>query len=162
MPPLGHNTQAEVPEQGAMRMCGVDGFEPYRAAATLLATAMSPPPSMEEVAALRTPDLDRYLPPRRHPSAWQSRPRIVLDFAHCPIVDLGLPEPDRCLPACLTSLWLANCIWRARWVTHACVAAQQSHIARSACLMMAIPPACSPWHGWHSYLDSRSSNCSAG
>lgn len=78
-----------------MRIGGVDGFIPYRAPATLLATALSPPPSIEEIAALRTPELDRYLPPRRFPSAWQQRKRIELDFAHCPIVDLGLPEPDQ-------------------------------------------------------------------
>lgn len=129
-----------------MRMCGVDGFEPYRAAATLLATAMSPPPSMEEVAALRTPDLDRYLPPRRHPSAWQSRPRIVLDFAHCPIVDLGLPEPDRCLPACPPDKPLARKLHMAcqmgdtradGWGTiHACVAAQQSQPHRMRALAL--------------------------
>lgn len=29
-----------------MRIGGVDGFVPYRAAATLLATALSPPPSI--------------------------------------------------------------------------------------------------------------------
>lgn len=78
-----------------MRIGGVDGFIPYRASATLLATAMSPPPSIEEVSALRTPELDRYLPPRRHPAAWQSRARIELQFSHCPIVDLGLPEADQ-------------------------------------------------------------------
>lgn len=87
------STQAEIPPQGEMRLGGVDGFIPYRASATLLATAMSPPPSIEEVAALRTPELDRYLPPRRHPAAWTQRQRIELDFGHCPIVDLGLPEP---------------------------------------------------------------------
>ena len=38
--------QAEIPEQAAMRIGGVDGFVPYRAAATLLATALSPPPSI--------------------------------------------------------------------------------------------------------------------
>ncbi|EFN52274.1 hypothetical protein CHLNCDRAFT_58960 [Chlorella variabilis] len=86
--------QAEIPEQGAMRICGVDGFVPYRAPATLLASALSPPPSMEEVAALRTPELDRYLPPRRHRAAWQSRARIQLDFCHFPIVDLSIPEAD--------------------------------------------------------------------
>ncbi|KAL4423893.1 hypothetical protein ABPG75_001194 [Micractinium tetrahymenae] len=87
--------QAEIPEQSAMRIGGVDGFVPYRPSATLLATALSPPPSIEEIAALRTPELDRYLPPRRRPSAWQQRQRIELDFVHCPIVDLGLPDADR-------------------------------------------------------------------
>lgn len=38
--------QAEIPEQAAMRIGGVDGFVPYRASATLLATALSPPPSI--------------------------------------------------------------------------------------------------------------------
>jgi len=79
-----------------MRIGGVDGFLPYRPAATLMATALSPPPSIEEVAALRTPDLDRYLPPRRRPAPWQQRKRIELDFVHSPIVDLGLPDADRC------------------------------------------------------------------
>ena len=93
-PTLPPTPQAEIPEQGAMRICGVDGFVPYRAPATLLASALSPPPSMEEVAALRTPELDRYLPPRRHRAAWQSRARIQLDFCHFPIVDLSIPEAD--------------------------------------------------------------------
>lgn len=87
--------QAEIPEQSAMRIGGVDGFVPYRASATLLATAMSPPPSIEEIAALRTPDLDRFLPPRRRPAAWQQRKRIELDFVHSPIVDLGVPDADK-------------------------------------------------------------------
>ena len=44
--PLLPPEQAEIPEQAAMRIGGVDGFVPYRAAATLLATALSPPPSI--------------------------------------------------------------------------------------------------------------------
>ena len=44
--------QAEVPAQEEMRLGGVDGFVPYRPAATLLATALSPPPSIGARAAL--------------------------------------------------------------------------------------------------------------
>lgn len=55
------------------------------------------------MAALRTPELDRYLPPRRHPAAWQQRKRIELGFAHCPVVDLGLPTPEQ-LAALLADL----------------------------------------------------------
>lgn len=90
------------------------------------------------MSALRTPDLDRFLPPRRHPAAWQSRKRIELDFAHCPIVDLGLPDPDRCdrwadaggagrveywlLPVMGLRLYWANCGSRACCLpSHACV-----------------------------------------
>ena len=54
-----------------MRIGGLNGFLPYRATAQLLASSLSPPPSIEEVSALRTPELDRYLPPRRRPSAYQ-------------------------------------------------------------------------------------------
>lgn len=87
--------QAELPDQSEMRIGGVNGFLPYRASAQLLASAMNPPPSMEEIAALRTPELDRYLPPRRHPSAWESRKRIELNFLHSPIVDLSVPDADK-------------------------------------------------------------------
>lgn len=89
--------QDELPEQSAMRIGGVDGFLPYRATATLLASALSDPPSLEECAALRTPQLDKFLPPRRQrgPAPAEQRRRIELDFAHSPIVDLGVPTPDR-------------------------------------------------------------------
>lgn len=110
--------QAEIPPQEEMRIGGVDGFVPYRAAATLLASALSPPPSIEEISALRTPELDRFLPPRRHPAAWQHRRRIELGFAHCPIVDLGLPEPDslRLLLADLTQrLENGECLYVHCW-----------------------------------------------
>lgn len=89
--------QDELPEQSAMRIGGVDGFLPYRATATLLASALSDPPSLEECAALRTPQLDKFLPPRRQRglAPAEQRRRIELDFAHSPIVDLGVPTPDR-------------------------------------------------------------------
>ncbi|PSC73500.1 MAP kinase phosphatase 6 isoform B [Micractinium conductrix] len=87
--------QAELPPQESMRIGGLNGFLPYRATAQLLASSLSPPPSIEEVSALRTPELDRYLPPRRRPSAYQQRARIELNFSHCPIVDLSVPDADR-------------------------------------------------------------------
>jgi hypothetical protein len=90
--------QDELPPQAEMRIGGVDGFLPYRATATLLASALSDPPSLEEVGALRTPDLDKFLPPRRKgPSPASQRRRIELDFVHCPIVDLGIPSDGRCV-----------------------------------------------------------------
>lgn len=52
------------------------------------------PPS----SGLRTPDLDKFLPPRRKavadPEAAAARISRDLTFLHHPIVDLGLPEPD--------------------------------------------------------------------
>ena len=80
-----------------MRIGGEQGYLPYRPSATIMASAMSAPPSIEEVGALRTPELDRYLPPRRlGPSAYESRRRVQLQFVHSPIVDLSIPQPDRC------------------------------------------------------------------
>lgn len=88
--------QAEVPCQSEMRIGGEGGYLPYRPSATIMASSLSAPPSLEEVGALRTPELDRYLPPRRlGPSAYQLRKRIEIQFVHCPIVDLSVPEPDR-------------------------------------------------------------------
>lgn len=88
--------QDELPEQAAMKIGGVDGFLPYRATATLLASALSDPPSLEEISALRTPDLDKFLPPRRKGvSPASQRRRIELDFVYSPIIDLGVPSDDK-------------------------------------------------------------------
>eukprot|EP00887_Chlorella_sp_A99_P006009 scaffold27.g6009.t1 len=86
--------QQELPEQGAIKIGGVGGFLPYKATAQLIASAMSDPPSLEEVAALRTPELDRFLPPRRsgRPNLSSTRHRLELEFLHCPVPDLGLPQ----------------------------------------------------------------------
>lgn len=81
-----------------MKIGGVDGFLPYRATATLLASALSDPPSLEEISALRTPDLDKFLPPRRKGvSPASQRRRIELDFVYSPIIDLGVPSDDKCV-----------------------------------------------------------------
>ena len=88
--------QEELPPQEELRIGGKEGFLPYRATATLLASALSDPPSLEEVSALRTPALDKFLPPRRRgPSPASLRRRIELEFVHCPIVDLGVPAEER-------------------------------------------------------------------
>ena len=87
--------QSEVPPQDQIRLAGVDGFLPYRAAAQLVAASMSEPPSMEEVGALRTPELDRFLPPRRRPANYPPRRLVATHFLHSPIIDLGLPEEEQ-------------------------------------------------------------------
>jgi len=85
--------QEEVPPQDAMRLGGVGGFLPYKATATLLAAALSDHPTFEEISGLRTPDLDKFLPPRRKAVTSQRR-RIELDFAHYPILDLSIPSGE--------------------------------------------------------------------
>lgn len=87
--------QQELPPQHEMRLAGIDGFLPYRAPAQIIAAGRSEPPSLEEISSLRTPELDRYLPPRRSPPSYVSRRRIELDFLHSPIVDLGLPGQEQ-------------------------------------------------------------------
>lgn len=84
--------QEEIPPQSEIRLAGVDGFLPYRGSAQIIASSQSEPPSIEEVSALRTPELDRFLPPRRRPAKYPLRHRIQVEFLHCPIVDLGIPE----------------------------------------------------------------------
>jgi alanine transaminase len=87
--------QAELPPQEQMSTGGQNGFLPYRATATLIAAAQSDHPSMEESMGLRTPDLDKFLPPRRKKPAAPPRRRIELDFVHCPVVDLGIPQDEQ-------------------------------------------------------------------
>ena len=87
--------QEEIPPQNEMRLAGSGGFLPYIGTATLVAAAISDPPTIHEVNGLRTPDLDRYLPPRRRPSPFPSRRRLEVDFVHRPIVDLGIPEDQK-------------------------------------------------------------------
>lgn len=96
--------QAELPPQEEMRLAGVDGFLSYRAAVQGVAAARSEPLSIEEVGALRTPELDRYLPPRRRPSPYPPRRRVAVDFVHCPIPDLGVPQDEAALTALLADL----------------------------------------------------------
>ncbi|KAI8474515.1 MAG: MAP kinase phosphatase 6 [Monoraphidium minutum] len=87
--------QAEVPPQREMRIGGVDGFLPYKAVVELIAASQTPPPPMEVVNGLRNPKLDQFLPQRKRAAA----PEVVdyyqreeVEFAHCPIVDLGVPS----------------------------------------------------------------------
>ena len=82
--------QDEVPKQEEMPLRGVGGFLPYRANATLVAVAMKSPPSIEECGALRTPYLDKFLPPRTK-SRGPAKDRVDLDFVYSPIVDLSIP-----------------------------------------------------------------------
>jgi hypothetical protein len=83
--------QAELPPQGEMSLAGVGGFLPYRATATLVAAAAAPPPSIAECGALRTPQLNKFLPPRTKAAAAAPRAQLELEFLHCPITDLSVP-----------------------------------------------------------------------
>eukprot|EP00889_Picochlorum_renovo_P003306 jgi/Picre1/30336/NNA_005700.t1 len=57
--------QGELPPQEEMPLKGVDGFQAYKAPATLIAAALSDPPTVEEMNGLRTHYLDKFLPPKR-------------------------------------------------------------------------------------------------
>eukprot|EP00882_Tetradesmus_deserticola_P014120 GHRQ01015010.1.p1 GENE.GHRQ01015010.1~~GHRQ01015010.1.p1 ORF type:complete len:259 (+),score=87.23 GHRQ01015010.1:410-1186(+) len=86
--------QAEVPAQTGMQLRGVNGFMPYKSAAELIKHSMVGPPPADLMNGLRTPELDRYLPPRHKPAneayvAYAARE--ALEFAHSPIEDLGVP-----------------------------------------------------------------------
>jgi len=82
--------QGEIPHQKDMPLKGVDGFQGYKAPATLIAAALSDPPTVEEMNGLRTPYLDKFLPPKRN-APKNSRRIIELEFLHYPIVDLSVP-----------------------------------------------------------------------
>lgn len=82
--------QGEIPHQKDMPLKGVDGFQGYKAPATLIAAALSDPPTVEEMNGLRTPYLDKFLPPKKN-APKESRRIIELDFLHYPIVDLSVP-----------------------------------------------------------------------
>ena len=86
--------QGELPPQEEIPLKGVDGFLPYRATATLIASAKSDPPSVEEINGLRTQYLDKYLPPRRK-QVEHKRRIIELDFVHNAITDLGVPKQQQ-------------------------------------------------------------------
>ncbi|RMZ53697.1 hypothetical protein APUTEX25_003231 [Auxenochlorella protothecoides] len=90
--------QEELPPQAELTVGGHNGFQAYKPIAGLLAASLAPPPSQEQFNGLRTPDLDKFLPPRRKavadPEAAAARISRDLTFLHHPIVDLGLPEPD--------------------------------------------------------------------
>jgi hypothetical protein len=104
--------QAELPPQAELPLGGRGGFLPYRPTATLVAVAQSDHPTMEESMGLRTPDLDKFLPPRRKKPAAPPRHRIELDFLHCPIVDLSVPEDEQCV--------LSFCCWDDARAAYAC------------------------------------------
>lgn len=94
--------QGELPPQERMPVGGVRGFLPYRPTATLIAAALSGPPSLEVMEGLRNPHLDNFLPPRRkadrhagdasHVGAEAERRRVELAFAHRPLDDMRVPE----------------------------------------------------------------------
>jgi Cyclin-dependent kinase inhibitor 3 (CDKN3) len=94
--------QAELPPQTELPVGGKDGFLPYRPTVTLIAAALSGPPSLEVMEGLRNPHLDTFLPPRRkkdrhaddaaHVAAVAERKRVEVSFGHCPIPDLGVPD----------------------------------------------------------------------
>jgi alanine transaminase len=94
--------QAELPPQANLPVGGVGGFLPYRPTVTLMASARSGPPSLEVMDGLRNPYLDQFLPGRRKPdrhagdkahvAAEAERQRVTVDFGHCPIPDLGVPN----------------------------------------------------------------------
>jgi hypothetical protein len=86
--------QGELPPQDEMPLKGVDGFQPYKAPATLIAAALSDPPTIEEMNGLRTPYLDKFLPPKKRANK-TSRRIIELDFLHSPITDLSVPSPEQ-------------------------------------------------------------------
>ena len=86
--------QGEIPPQHEMPLKGVDGFEPYKAPATLIAAALSDPPTVEEMNGLRTPYLDKFLPPKKKASK-TTRRIIELEFLHCPITDLSVPRMEQ-------------------------------------------------------------------
>lgn len=108
--------QDELPPQDKMRIGGVNGFLPYRATVQLLAASMSGPPPMQSLHELRTPDLDKFLPPRRKGRKDEAAveaaaaaqggvaapygQRLETEFMHCPIVDLGLPTEQQTLELC--------------------------------------------------------------
>jgi len=103
--------QGEIPPQVEMPMKGVGGFLPYKAAATLIASALSDPPSIDEMNGLRTPYLDKYLPPRKKDVGSARRRRVELDFVHSPITDLGLPGEEQCvcnMIVCVLPCFFAN------------------------------------------------------
>ena len=56
--------QAELPPQGEIPIGGIDGYLPYRATAQLIAASMNGPLPIQSLHQLRTPDLDKFLPPR--------------------------------------------------------------------------------------------------
>ena len=97
--------QAELPPQEQMPVGGVKGFLPYRPTATLIAAALSGPPSLEVMEGLRNPHLDAFLPPRRkadrhakdanHMNAEAERLRIDISFAHRPLEDMEVPKTTR-------------------------------------------------------------------
>lgn len=90
--------QAEVPSQDELRLAGVNGFMPYKAAAELIKHSMVGPPPAELMNGLRTPELDKFLPPRHKPAtaaydAYNEREK--LSFAHNPITDLSVPTSEQ-------------------------------------------------------------------
>ena len=116
--------QDELPPQPEMRLGGVNGFLPYHAVATMMFSAMGPPPSEQEITGLRNRYLDKFLPSRRSkPSAGDvasgggnisaapgaagdsseaaAGQHVSLQFGYCPIVDLSVPSQPQYVLACL-------------------------------------------------------------
>ncbi len=62
-----------------------------------MAAALSGPPPTSSLHDLRTPDLDRFLPPRRQPMGEDGvgSPRKEVEFMHFGIPDLGVPTDQQ-------------------------------------------------------------------
>lgn len=108
--------QDELPPQERMPVGGVGGFLPYRPTATLIAAALSGPPSLEVMEGLRNPHLDAFLPPRRKADRHagdasrsaaakeRQQQRVDLEFFHRPLVDMEVPETTQKVKDIVTSV----------------------------------------------------------
>jgi len=86
--------QDELPPQEMLKLSGKDGFLPYKTTAELIQAALNgPPPETEDLHALRTPALNKFLPPKKKQVSTFIN-RRELNFLHSPIVDLGLPSVE--------------------------------------------------------------------
>ena len=98
----------------------MNGFLPYHTVATMMFSAMGPPPSEQEITGLRNRYLDKFLPSRRskppddeaslasnsaaggtagNGSEAAASPPVSLQFGYCPIVDLSVPSQPQYVPA---------------------------------------------------------------
>lgn len=93
--------QDELPPQDDMTIGGKGGFLPYKATAQLMAAGISGPPPLQSLHELRTPDLDKFLPPKRQrrqaDEDGATGQRREVEFLYNPIVDLGLPTEEQAL-----------------------------------------------------------------
>ncbi|GAX75232.1 hypothetical protein CEUSTIGMA_g2677.t1 [Chlamydomonas eustigma] len=86
--------QDELPPQDMLKISGKDGFLPYKTTAELIQAALNgPAPETEDLHALRTPALNKFLPPKKKQASLVTN-RKELKFLHSPIVDLGLPSVE--------------------------------------------------------------------